>query len=848
MNRLLLFFLLFPLVALSQPIPPPATQTEVNAGLNKFKYVTPFTLQGWTVGGATGAVTVAQLNAASNAVVAILVANDTTTSNGVVAFELTRNAAVSNALVTLLVANDTTTSNGLVTLETTRNAAVSNAIVTLLVASDTTTSNGAVAFSMQASNDLYAIETIRNAAVSNNIITLLVANDTTTSNGIVTLEITRNAAVSNSVIAYMLGVAVTNGDTRTTWINNLNVGADFRVTNNTVLNGSASVNGGFAVGGSSYFSNNVTIFFQLFVPNDNVTIGGAGGVLNLYGGFSSDSTNAIHTQTEDLSPALGDYILTEDVSSGRLKRVSIGNLPTGSGEVNYNGDAGLTNSTKTSLTHSKAGVTNFLKTVEAGYGLVRTNQGTNLTFALDPSAAGGAGGAFPQLQFKDTGGLAGTTNITFDSTNSTLRIGYPYRYSSGEGSINISNIISGRPALLLAGTGFGTPNWLAIDDTGLQNSRGGSINFSFDADNSSPPNNIASSGNGWVFTNDAMTGGVNFYPNVNGFSDIGYSAFRTRTNWMASADLSSALALRDSSSVNSGRGTILKHPADWKVTNRFSLYITNAQSRQRLGISSASYSGGIADIILTNEPIDAVAAPFLQRGTNLWFDGGASLLYSNHSLTAIDGGLTNMIPTNILDNTEVHLWFNAGIGLTVNFPASAAADYVPDNAVVSANTNCMTHVIFSRRGTTTNITVLTAGLTLNAGNFTEAVTNYATRTITYQNTTRTTNYPTGALTINCATDVRANITNVVASNYAITLATPVLGTAGSLSLVSDNVTARTLAILCPSSTITWMSTNYTANATNILTTVNKRSTFSWRNQLATDGVTTNTSVWVVNQF
>lgn len=85
-------------------------------------------------GGGAGDVTTAQLNTASNAVVTMFIANDTTTSNGVMAevvsssnflysTETTRNAAVSNSLY-----------SG----ETTRNAAVSNAVVALIAASGST--------------------------------------------------------------------------------------------------------------------------------------------------------------------------------------------------------------------------------------------------------------------------------------------------------------------------------------------------------------------------------------------------------------------------------------------------------------------------------------------------------------------------------------------------------------------------------------------------------------------------------------------------------------------------------------------------------------------------------------
>lgn len=112
-------------------------------------------------------------------------------------------------------------------------------------------------------------------------------------------------------------------------------------------------------------------------------------------------------------------------------------------------------------------------------------------------------------------------------------------------------------------------------------------------------------------------------------------------------------------------------------------------------------------------------------------------------------------------------------------------------------------------------------------------------------TRRYTNYASASITINCATDVTANYTNAVAANNTITLATPVIGTSGSLGLVSDG-SARTLAILSPVA-ITWLSTNDTANATNILTTANKRSLFAWRVGMGTDGVSTNIHCWVKNQ-
>lgn len=68
-------------------------------------------------------------------------------------------ATLENAVGTGITTNGTAISNALVTLETTRNAAVSNALASLVVANDTTTSNGVI-----------SAETTRNAAVSNSLV------------------------------------------------------------------------------------------------------------------------------------------------------------------------------------------------------------------------------------------------------------------------------------------------------------------------------------------------------------------------------------------------------------------------------------------------------------------------------------------------------------------------------------------------------------------------------------------------------------------------------------------------------------------------------------------------------
>jgi len=426
---------------------------------------------------------------------------------------------------------------------------------------------------------------------------------------------------STNWITTVLSKAVTNGDTRTTWINNLNVGNDLIVTNQ------------FNVKSFAFFDTTLFASQDIAVTGDvgaqtatitsSIDVQGGGtlnGIFFVFSGFDPSSTNIIHSLTSDSTPANGDFIMTEDISTGLLKKVSIGNLPTGSGEVNYVGDAGLTNSTKTSLAHSKQGVTNFLKTIEAGYGIIRTNQGTNINFAIDPTIVGGsAAGGSGAIQFAE--------GTAFRGTNSPATQQFAYNATNGN--------------LIVNKTGVGELHIFAnrlveISTTPLLFGVAGNTN--------------------WQISNLA-----DFSPTTTDVYDIGTSALRVRTNWLRFGDFSSGLVLRDPASVNSGRGTIFAHPSDWKVTNQFNFSVTNAQAGNALVVNSASISGGLASIIVTNEPLNSFTS--LVGQTNLT---PASVgLKSYYQATNADHGIniTLAVPP-------------AGYAITVYHTNSAATNYV----------------------------------------------------------------------------------------------------------------------------------------------------------------------------
>ncbi len=273
------------------------------------------------------------------------------------------------------------------------------------------------------------------------------------------------------------------------------------------------------------------------------------------------------------------------------------------------------------------------------------------------------------------------------------------------------------------------------------------------------------------------------------------------------------------------------------------------------------------------------------RVTNATLDASVQLTGTTISATGSGGGGTNTPVVLLLaGNTNLALqqgkWtvhyqitnLDCGADFDLAVPTSGqlasliTSNSAPTNILVTVYTNGQPAAVYDV-ATKTNITswpVVAGGVDetllrwmgtywqrtfkategrLAAGYKTELGTNG--QNITVQTTQRYTNYAEANITVNASTDVTANFTNAVAGNRTISLATPVIGTSGTLGLVSDG-SARTLAILAPVA-ITWLSTNDTATATNILTTASKRSLFCWRVSMGADGVSTNISCWVKNQ-
>ena len=119
--------------------------------------------------------------------------------------------------------------------------------------------------------------------------------------------------------------------------------------------------------------------------------------------FASDVVNALRPGTiENLTVSsnllVGGSITANNTGSnnapvsfagftaaGLLQRTYVPSA--GGGEANVTGEISVTNDAvyRFGMTYGKSGVTNLLRSVQAGYGLVGTNQNTNNIFAVDPT-------------------------------------------------------------------------------------------------------------------------------------------------------------------------------------------------------------------------------------------------------------------------------------------------------------------------------------------------------------------------------------------------------------------------------------------------------------------------------
>jgi hypothetical protein len=166
--------------------------------------------------------------------------------------------------------------------------------------------------------------------------------------------------------------------TTTTWATN----TDWLILSTNVL------------AGSSLKQRNITLsnFLDILKGFNNWPAGGGD---RQYGNLSL-------TNFSSLGDPGADTIVFWDDSAGRYTNLTIGAglaitgtelaaTGGGGGEANVNGEVSVTNATRIGLVNGKSGVTNLLRSIQGGNGIVLTNQGTNVMAAIDPAVVAVAG-------------------------------------------------------------------------------------------------------------------------------------------------------------------------------------------------------------------------------------------------------------------------------------------------------------------------------------------------------------------------------------------------------------------------------------------------------------------------
>lgn len=574
------------------------------------------------------AVTTALLNAASNALVAILVANDTTTSNGVVAFELTRNAAVSNALVALLVANDTITSNGAVSFTMTASNVVRNAAIANNAGLGTNTTIFQLTLKSNILHDGAFGETVSFLNTSNYFGSWTRFAGMVPGTGKV---LTSQDADGNAIWQVP---AVTNANNLS--LSNATMKPVFRSRVNSMLDMFGLEQGA-----------NIT----LTMNGSNIVIASSGG-----GGIAAK---------------------TNDTAASTQSTVN------------------LTNNTDILWIVSDVGASSRMD-IEARI------QNDAIEFAQMQNISS------DRLLGRDTAGSGDVEEISLDGT--TLEF-------SGSASIR-RGALSGD---ITASAGSATTDLAnnAVEDSELRDSSGVSL-IGRAANSTGDPADILLLNNGeWLWrSNNAVISGKGvltntMFMNVNFLSAAGGSVVQFHDN----------------------NGILTNRPITLTDSDSVTGVLPLANSTTNFNVlDSGAIQAGVS--IITNWQRLIGYSHFL-RTTNLWADGGAGSLYSN-TLVSISGGVSNLLWTNIQDGQDVVSWLYVSNGVSVGFPQFVAADF-PDGAVITPNTNCWTKIVVSRRNTTTNIQVFTAGFELATGPGITFSTNYATRVITALPSAVTTN-------------------------------------------------------------------------------------------------------------
>lgn len=247
--------------------------------------------------------------------------------------------------------------------------------------------------------------------------------------------------------------------------------------------------------------------------------------------------------------------------------------------------------------------------------------------------------------------------------------------------------------------------------------------------------------------------------------------------------------------------------------------VTNAT---RIGLVSGK--SGVTNLLRSLSP--GLNMSLTNEGTNIVIATTASPTFTDVTVSGTTNGM--LLLTDIVNNKS---WAITVSNVTQNVTNIYATPWPAGQGWCYriATTNAFLVVWTNGPCTDANLITQSALATSNQFFIQRRITNYA---------------HASSIAVDAGTDVAASVTNFVTGNVSLLITNAVAGMSGRLRVWSDS-SARTFSVFSDK-LITMLSTNETANSTQLVTTASKRMFINWACDTGTNG-TTAISLWAKSQ-